>query len=193
MPKPLDLEELRKCTDCARPMTERGQERLEGVRQFQAHGRCTRCYQTALQAGRLVARPRAEVTDTEIRCMKCGVWKPKEAYKTNLASVSGKMHTCMSCGKLWERYGITSEQYISLFEDQDHKCAICTKLISPFTRDAHVDHDHRCCPGNTVGCGKCIRGVLCRACNVGIGQLKDDPALLRRAAGYLTTKGVNHG
>lgn len=190
MPKQLDPAELRRCSDCVQPMTERGQERLEGVRQFQAHGRCTRCYQTALQSGGLTARPRAEISETEIRCMKCKVWKPKNAYKTNLSTISGKAYTCMSCGKLWERYGITPEQYMDLFEIQDNKCAICTKPVFPFTRDAHVDHDHTCCPGNAVGCGKCIRGILCRACNVGIGQLKDDPALLRRAAGYLTSTGV---
>lgn len=185
--------ELRKCSDCARPMTERGQERLEGVRQFQAHGRCTRCYQTALKAGRLAARARAEYTETEIKCMKCLTWKPREAFKVSTRTVSGREHTCRSCGKLWERYGITAEEYISLFEAQNGQCAICSVSVIPFTRSAHVDHDHTCCSGQAASCGKCIRGILCNTCNVGIGYFKDKPELLRRAAGYLTTKGVNHG
>jgi hypothetical protein len=30
-----------------------------------------------------------------------------------------------------------------------------------------------------------VRALLCGACNMGIGQLKDDPALLHRAADYI--------
>ena len=33
----------------------------------------------------------------------------------------------------------------------------------------HVDHDRLCCEGNT-SCGKCIRGLLCRKCNMSNGQ-----------------------
>ena len=50
-----------------------------------------------------------------------------------------------------------------------------------------VDHDHGCCPGG-LSCGKCIRGILCRKCNVAIGYLNDDPTLARAAADYLKPK-----
>jgi hypothetical protein len=42
----------------------------------------------------------------------------------------------------------------------------------------HVDHDH--------GTGR-IRGLLCFRCNNALGDLEDDPALVRAAARYLKT------
>ena len=48
-----------------------------------------------------------------------------------------------------------------------------------------IDHDHSCCPGKRT-CGKCVRGVLCHQCNVGIGLLGDSPARLGQAITYLT-------
>lgn len=50
-------------------------------------------------------------------------------------------------------------------------CDICGR-VGP--RDQ--DHDH--------ADGK-LRGLLCRQCNVALGQLKDSPELIRRAADYL--------
>lgn len=185
MHKPPEIE-LRTCSDCDQPMTERGQDRIEGLRQFQAHGRCTRCYQVALQAGELTARVRANVSDTEIECMKCQLWKPKSAFKTSSNTTSGYEYTCRACGKLWERYGITAEQYLALFELQNGECAICLRPVAPFTRNAHVDHDHSCCTGkNIITCGKCIRGILCGPCNAGLGMFSDNVTSLKKAINYL--------
>ncbi|MGA4543566.1 endonuclease VII domain-containing protein [Uniformispora flossi] len=51
---------------------------------------------------------------------------------------------------------------------------ICPICLRP--RPEHVDHDH--------SSGE-VRGVLCFNCNSGLGQFKDRPDLLRRAAAYL--------
>jgi len=50
-----------------------------------------------------------------------------------------------------------------------------------------VDHDHQCCPPTkpATSCGKCVRGTLCRGCNLILGYAKDNPTLLRALADYL--------
>jgi hypothetical protein len=58
-----------------------------------------------------------------------------------------------------------------MLADQGGVCAICAKAPA-----AHVDHDH--------GTGA-VRSLLCFNCNGGLGQFKDDPALLRVAARYV--------
>jgi hypothetical protein len=56
---------------------------------------------------------------------------------------------------------------------QDKKCAICE---IPIEFNAHVDHDH------LTGL---IRGMLCKNCNPGLGQFKDNIRSLERAIDYL--------
>ena len=74
-----------------------------------------------------------------------------------------------------------------MFESQEGLCAICSDPMcichglgrgkgGRCRTRAHVDHDHVT--------GK-VRGLLCRACNVGIGQLRDSPVLLQNAVGYV--------
>ncbi len=59
---------------------------------------------------------------------------------------------------------------------QDGRCAICDTTTPRGRGTWHADHDHK------TGL---VRGLLCNACNVGLGFLKDDPVLLRKAAEYL--------
>ncbi len=85
-------------------------------------------------------------------------------------------------------YGITEAQYDAMLAAQGGVCALCGKPPKPggvrSSSRLHVDHDHACCPGKKA-CGKCVRALLCSQCNRGIGCLKDDPALMRRAADYI--------
>lgn len=79
-----------------------------------------------------------------------------------------------------KKFGITLFEYGQMLLAQNGKCAICGGLEAG-TRNGEakafaVDHDHKT--------GK-VRGLLCEACNQGIGKLKDDPAVLRAAADYL--------
>lgn len=64
-------------------------------------------------------------------------------------------------------YGLTPEQFDAMLEAQGGGCAICGHS----DRSLEVDHDHTCCPGKKT-CGKCVRGILCRRCNRGLGCLE---------------------
>lgn len=71
------------------------------------------------------------------------------------------------------RYGIEPTEYQVLLDAQEGKCAICGGAPDGVLA---IDHDHET--------GR-VRGLLCRGCNTGIGQLGDNPDLLRVAADYL--------
>lgn len=78
-------------------------------------------------------------------------------------------------GYLKRKFGITPEQYDEMLAAQGGVCALCGRT----PRDdisLHVDHDHR------TGV---IRKLLCFQCNNALGDLGDDPDLLRAAADYL--------
>ena len=78
---------------------------------------------------------------------------------------------CSKHYSLYTRYKIDPIVYEETLESQGGLCAICG-----CSKKLHMDHDH--------DTGK-IRGVLCGACNRGIGLLKDDYEVLSRAVDYL--------
>lgn len=85
------------------------------------------------------------------------------------------------------RYTLQPNQFDELLARQGGKCAVCTRSFTDRLKP-NVDHDHRCCPPNE-SCGKCVRGLLCAACNKALGYLRDDLESLRNAIIYL--QGVN--
>jgi hypothetical protein len=79
----------------------------------------------------------------------------------------------------WRSAGIkdmTYERYLQMLESQNNCCAICGGHQDKFKRKLCVDHDHE--TGEA-------RGLLCAACNGGIGKLKDSIDLLEKAINYL--------
>lgn len=115
----------------------------------------------------------------------------------------GKMKKCPKCGKVlpdnmfaphtkycricrrdydWQyRYGISAEQYLELYENQNGKCKICGKSL-PDDKYLCVDHDK-----NT---GE-IRGLLCSDCNRGLGCFNDDTEIMEKAISYLKKDNKN--
>lgn len=86
------------------------------------------------------------------------------------------------------RYKLSWRDLTKMLEDQGGGCAICDTPISIIPDEpnpAAIDHDHSCCPDRARSCGSCIRGLLCRECNQGIGKLGEDPERLKRALAYL--------
>ena len=121
-------------------------------------------------------------------CPDCGVVQELSAFGRNAGSKSGTNSYCKSCHNartqtsreaaggertyhLRRRYGITGAQADAMLADQGGLCALCQAAPA-----AHVDHDH------ATGA---VRDLLCFNCNGGLGQFRDDPALLRAAARYL--------
>lgn len=81
------------------------------------------------------------------------------------------------------KYGITREQYDEILSGQDGRCPIC-KTDDPGGKGWCVDHDHSCCAGGS-SCGKCVRGILCNRCNMGLGYFQDSVDVLSSAIRYL--------
>lgn len=72
------------------------------------------------------------------------------------------------------KYGLTLEDYEEMLEAQGGGCLICGSKGGE--RGLAVDHSHET--------GK-VRGLLCLNCNAGIGNLRDDVELLKKAIKYL--------
>lgn len=75
-------------------------------------------------------------------------------------------------------YGMTPETFDVLLQVQEGRCAVCRL---PFCRgcEPNVDHDH--------STGR-VRGLLCRSCNHGLGNFRDNLEALAAAMTYLRPK-----
>jgi len=76
---------------------------------------------------------------------------------------------------LRRRYGITGADFDAMVEVQGGTCAVCDQ------KPEHVDHDHKT--------GK-VRGILCFNCNQALGNVRDDPDVLRGLIRYLRRHGL---
>jgi len=77
-------------------------------------------------------------------------------------------------------YGLTQEQWTRLLWAQAGLCASCCQAMSPGFNTC-VDHDH------VTGA---VRGLVCRNCNVMLGQSRDSALTLRGGADYLDAHGA---
>lgn len=80
------------------------------------------------------------------------------------------------------KYGLDKESYLQMLKNQNYRCKICGVESELLKAKLHIDHDH------TTGI---VRGLLCRACNHGIGNFKDSVELLNKAVDYLRSSKIN--
>jgi hypothetical protein len=81
---------------------------------------------------------------------------------------------------LQRTYGISADQYDSMFEAQGGVCKLCSSE-GFVMKESHklklvVDHCHK---------GGNVRGLLCHNCNRALGLLKDSTETLSKAIAYL--------
>lgn len=139
-------------------------------------------------------------TDDRIKtCLICKETKPLGEFPKNRQYADGHHGWCRPCknARYRERYaahtgvvragqfrrylkwqyGLTFDQYEALVAKHGGLCGICKQpQQDPQKQRLCVDHDHQT--------GE-VRGLLCSACNFGIGFFRDNIATLESALAYL--------
>jgi hypothetical protein len=176
--------ETKKCTTCKieKPLFE---YRKDNSRNDKLHRTCNTCnneiqkrwYANHKEKARLNASKRYHEKKDIINA------KRREERKNNPEAIRAKARANYNPIKSkvasWKRAGIkdmTYERYLKMLEDQNYCCAICSIHKDLVKRQLAVDHNH--------DTGE-VRGLLCDACNGGIGKLKDSATILLKAIKYL--------
>ncbi|MEU3144885.1 endonuclease domain-containing protein [Streptomyces sp. NPDC006999] len=124
------------------------------------------------------AREKADVPAGHRLCRTCGEIGPHGEWHRRAGASDGLSTRCTACSTVQGRqdhlrrqYGITEAGCDGPIASQGGARRAC-----PSVPAAHVDHGH--------GTGR-VRGVPCFSCNAALGQFKDRPDAIRRAAAYV--------
>ena len=183
----------KKCSKCkiVKPIENFNKNRLmkDGLQ-----NQCSLCQNSYWKSKKQISKEEAEkylqdkLKSGELfQCKSCKHEKLADAfyYQRRYGSVVLALNKCKDCQTNYQRnkaFGITDEDFNTLLEKQNHKCAICGvdhDYYRSYTQNGRrfaVDHNHKT--------GE-IRGLLCDKCNRGIGYFKDSEQLLSCAILYL--------
>ena len=105
-----------------------------------------------------------------LSCKSCCHNKAREWSKNNPDKVKDSRRKT----KLKQKYGISTEEYDKMFDEQKGVCYICEQ--THVRRSLNVDHCH--------ATGK-VRKLLCDKCNMVLGLVNDSGSLLLKMKDYL--------
>lgn len=111
-------------------------------------------------------------------CKKCGQDKPVDQFYAHARTKDGYGTYCKSCQSNYNRernHKVSPEIFQMMLVSQRGECAACGDHMD----DPQVDHCHERDKN---------RGLLCKPCNLGLGQFKDDPVRLSKAIIYITER-----
>lgn len=163
---------MKACSTCkvTKPFTEfhANRSKKDGLQ-----AQCKVCMRKAVDAWQ--KKNLKKVRATTAAWAKRSVIKPDSAVALNGGTLTEAeaRYLRYRTRKKVRKHGITEDAYRSLLDRAAGVCMICG---DPPEDDFHLDHDHET--------GK-VRGLLCHLCNKGLGQFKDDPERLIKAAEYL--------
>lgn len=83
--------------------------------------------------------------------------------------------------RLMKAYGITSDQYNQMLEDQGAVCAICGEPETQMVRGKTL---RRLCVDHNSTTGR-VRALLCAQCNLAVGNFRENPEWFEKAAEYV--------
>ncbi len=199
-----DDEPQKQCPDCTetKPVSEfwRNRATADGLyayckpcgRQRNLAAAVKRRAAKGVDSPRARSRPIEDLPPGMKRCLDCKEVLPLDDFVRNRRCGDGRTPYCRRCQyarvaesrqrlhggsrhyHLSRRYGLGAKDVLARLNRQEWRCPICSVALTEKT--AHVDHDHKT--------GQ-VRAVLCFNCNGGLGQFKDNPAVLRNAAAYV--------
>lgn len=106
------------------------------------------------------------------QCRQCKQRYGLEYYYKN----KDKLKQASRNGRIKREYGVDIRWYEETFKAQNGVCAICSKPQEEGIASLAIDHNHE------TGA---VRGLLCRACNRGLGVFKESVSTLDSAIKYL--------
>lgn len=125
---------------------------------------CNDCKNFLISPKYIFEKEKKEIPKITQRCYE---YQNKKRLQTNkIAKIS----------RLKIKFGLTLEDYESILDMQNYRCAICETHQKDLKKDLAVDHCHKT--------GK-IRGLLCGNCNRAAGLLKDKVGNAERLVFYL--------